>query len=102
MTLPPIMDAAAWADLLQCSQKTVEERMRTGDLPGEKFGDPWICPTEAMLARLNEIAVERMLERRQKKDGSAGAPVVASMAAARGKRRSTLPASLMQSKQAVG
>lgn len=62
--LPPLMGTEDWAVLLQCSQKTVEERLRLGDLPGEKFGDGWICPTEAMLARINEIAVEKMVARR--------------------------------------
>lgn len=63
--LPPLLNAAGWAEALECSQKTVEDRMRTGDLPGEKFGEGWICPAEAMLARINEIVVERMLSRRQ-------------------------------------
>lgn len=63
--MPPIMGSAEWASLLGCTQKTVEERLRTGDLPGEKFGDGWVCPTEAMLARINEIAIEKMLARRK-------------------------------------
>lgn len=62
--LPPILSAAGWAEALECSQKTIEERMRAGDLPGEKFGDGWVCTREAMLARVNEIVVEKMLARR--------------------------------------
>ena len=89
---PAIMDAAGWAQLLQCSQKTVEERMRTGDLPGEKFGEGWVCPAQAMLDRLNEIAVEKMFERRAVRER----PAAPTLVAVRGKRTRQLPASLQQ------
>ncbi len=69
--LPPIMSTAQWAELLGCSVKTLQERLRTGDLPGEKFGDDWVCPTEAMLQRINEIAVEKMMERRKQRTPAA-------------------------------
>lgn len=58
------MTASQWAQILGCSTKTVQERLRLGDLPGEKFGEDWICPTEAMLARINEIAIQKMMARR--------------------------------------
>lgn len=63
--MPAIVTAAEAAQLLQCSVKTVEERLREGDLPGEKFGDGWILPTQALIERVNEIAVAKMLERRK-------------------------------------
>lgn len=62
--LPPVLDSEGAAGLLFCAAKTVEERCRTGDLPGEKFGDGWAIPTLALLQRVNEIAVAKMLERR--------------------------------------
>lgn len=62
--LPPVLDSEGAAKLLFCAQKTVEERCRIGDLPGEKFGDGWAIPTFALLQRVNEISIEKMLERR--------------------------------------
>lgn len=77
MELPPILDASAAAELLLCSVKTVEERLRLGDLPGEKFGDGWAVPTAALLERVNEIAREKMLERRAARSQSARPHLVA-------------------------
>jgi hypothetical protein len=69
--LPPVIDSEFAAGLLRCSQKTVEERMRTGDLPGEKFGEGWVVGAAAFLHRVNEICMERMLERRKRPEPSA-------------------------------
>jgi excisionase family DNA binding protein len=52
------------AKLLQCSVKTIEERLRTGDLPGEKFGDSWVLPGQALIERVNEMAKAKAAERR--------------------------------------
>lgn len=65
MNLPPILIPEEVAPLLRCSARTVEDRLRVGDLPGEKFGEGWILPTQALIDRVNEIAVEKMLERRK-------------------------------------
>lgn len=59
-----VMGSQEWATILRCSVKTVEERLRSGDLPGEKFGGSWVIVTSAMLDRLHELTVEKMLERR--------------------------------------
>lgn len=63
--LPQILTPEAVAKLLHCSPKTVEDRLRSGDLPGHKFGEGWVLPTRALIERVNEIAVEQMLARRQ-------------------------------------
>jgi excisionase family DNA binding protein len=65
IALGPVQTPESAAALLRCSPKTIEERLRAGDLPGEKFGEGWILPTEALLRRVNEIAIERMAERRK-------------------------------------
>jgi hypothetical protein len=80
--LPPILTPELASQLLACAPKTVEERLRSGDLPGEKFGDGWILPTRALLERVNEIAVERMLERRKGRGDPPG-PTAVSFARAR-------------------
>lgn len=61
---PEVFDAAQAAKLLRCAETTVEERARRGDLPGLKFGDGWIFPRDALLARLNELALEEAARRR--------------------------------------
>lgn len=63
--LAPFLTPAAAAEMLRCSTKTIEDRLRAGDLPGEKFGEGWILPTEAFVQRVNEIALEKMLQRRK-------------------------------------
>lgn len=44
------------ADLLQCEPKTVEEHLRGGKLPGVKLGRSWMCPREALLETVNDLA----------------------------------------------
>jgi hypothetical protein len=63
-SLPPILTSSEAAAILRCTPKTVEDRLRAGDLPGEKFGESWILPSVAFMQRVNEIAIEKMLERR--------------------------------------
>lgn len=45
------------AALLDCEPSTVEEKARTRELPGVKIGRSWVFPREALLKRLNEIAL---------------------------------------------
>ena len=45
------------AELLDCEPSTIEEKARTGELPGIKIGKSWIFPREALLQRLNEMAL---------------------------------------------
>ena len=45
------------AALLDCEPSTIEEKARTRELPGVKIGRSWVFPREALLKRLNEIAL---------------------------------------------
>ena len=45
------------AALLDCEPSTIEEKARTRELPGVKVGRSWIFPREALLKRLNEMAL---------------------------------------------
>lgn len=47
------------AELLDCELSTVEEKARSRELPGVKIGRSWIFPRQALLQRLNEIALAR-------------------------------------------
>lgn len=53
------------AELLHCDEKTVAERLLSGDLPGAKFGRGWIVPAQALFQRVNELAVEEAAARRR-------------------------------------
>lgn len=55
------------AKLLDCEPLTAAERLNAGDLPGLKMGRSWVVPEEALLQRLNEIALEEAEERRQQR-----------------------------------
>lgn len=68
------MQAAAFEDvlgvsevaaLLRCSERTVEDKARAGDLPGLKFGDGgWVFPRPALITRLTEEALAEASKRR--------------------------------------
>lgn len=60
-----IYNVAQVAELLQCTEETVVERINAGELPGAKFGRGWIIPADALRVRLNEIALEHAKNRRQ-------------------------------------
>jgi hypothetical protein len=75
--LPPIINPEYAALMLECEPKTVEDHLRAGTLPGEKFGTGWIIPTGAFLQRVNEVAMINAAERlQQRKSGSPLASVV--------------------------
>lgn len=56
--LPEVLTVAQLAELLDCTQETVEDRTRERTLPGLKFGRSWIYPREAVLEvlRLQALA----------------------------------------------
>lgn len=54
-----ILNKTEVAALLDCEESTVEEKARTRELPGVKIGRSWIFPREALLQRLNALALER-------------------------------------------
>lgn len=53
------------AGLLCCETKTVEERLRRGELPGVKLGRSWICPKSALLEAVNDLARSNLAVRLQ-------------------------------------
>lgn len=50
------------ADLLECEPKTIEEKLRRGELPGVKFGRSWMLPRQALLETLNDLARKNLAE----------------------------------------
>jgi len=65
MSTAQILTTKHAAELLECSVKTVEERLRAGDLPGLKFGDGWVIPAGAFWLRLDQLALEQAEKRRK-------------------------------------
>jgi hypothetical protein len=60
-----VLKAGDVANMLGCALSTVEERARSGDLPGLKFGDGgWVFPASALAFRLQELALAEAEARR--------------------------------------
>ena len=47
------------ADLLDCEPTTVQEKARTADLPGLKYGRSWVFPRAALMEALHAKALAR-------------------------------------------
>jgi len=62
-----VLAPAEVGELLHCSVETVEERARSGELPGLQFGRGWIFPADALYRRLNELALEESQARTKRK-----------------------------------
>lgn len=74
------------AEMLECEPKTVEEKLRRGELPGVKLGRSWMCPKQALLETLNDLAKKNLA------DHIPIAPPIACLPSSqRGTRRSAPP-----------
>ena len=47
--LPEVLTVTHLAELLDCTADTVEERTRSKELPGVKYGRSWVYPRDAVL-----------------------------------------------------
>lgn len=47
------------ATLLDCEPSTVEEKARNHELPAVKIGRSWLFPRQALMQRLNEMALAK-------------------------------------------
>jgi excisionase family DNA binding protein len=86
-----ILTTAAVAQLLDCEESTVQIRALSGELPGVKIGRSWVFPEEALMQRLNEMALVGSAARRAPAKPTAVAGAVPQPARA---RRNALPACL--------
>jgi hypothetical protein len=65
-TTPIVMSVEEVAALMRCAVTTVESHARSGTIPALLWGDGgWVFPVEALSRRLNELAVEASLKRRE-------------------------------------
>lgn len=83
-----ILSTQEVAELLECESKTVEEKLRRGELPGVKLGRSWMCPRQALFETLNELAKKNLAEHL-----GAAPPIAGLTNSQRGKRHTapTLP-----------
>jgi len=63
------------AELLRCTPEQVEELARAGEIPGLKFGRPWLFVRADLLAYLAEKARAEAQERRSKRQPNAPTPM---------------------------
>lgn len=54
-----ILNKEQVANLLDCEPSTVEEKARNHELPGVKIGRSWLFPRQALMQRLNEMALAK-------------------------------------------
>jgi excisionase family DNA binding protein len=72
-TAVDVLNEIEVAQLLGCAVTTVQDRARSGDLPGLKYGDGgWRFPARALSARLEEVALQQAAERRKPAQTLAG------------------------------
>lgn len=55
-----ILDPQAMAALMDCEPSTVEDKLRSGQLPGIKPGRSWICPRSALMQALHDQAMKNL------------------------------------------
>lgn len=65
MSAPEMLTAQEACAALACSEVQLEELLRTGVLPGNKFGRPWIMHRAKFFERVGEICVNTALARAQ-------------------------------------
>lgn len=58
-TIDDILSKDQVASMLDCEPSTIEEKARSHELPGVKIGRSWIFPRQALMQRLNEIALAK-------------------------------------------
>ena len=57
---PRLLTAAQVAELLECTQQTVEIAARDGRLPAVQFGRPWLFPQDALMEALRLQALANL------------------------------------------
>ena len=55
----PVLTTTEVAQMLACTEETVEIAARDGRLPGLQYGRGWVFPAEALIERLNAQARDR-------------------------------------------
>lgn len=59
----PILTTAQVAELLRCSERTVEDYARAGRIPGAKFGEGWVFAADLVVEAVKRISLEEAEKR---------------------------------------
>ena len=65
MSNTEILTVQRAAELLECAESTIEERLLAHELPGVKIGRSWRIPAEAFYERINEMARQHLRQAAQ-------------------------------------
>lgn len=60
----PVYSVDEAAAILECTRESVEAHLRTGRLPGLKFGRSWVLPVQAFVQHVNDLAISEATARR--------------------------------------
>lgn len=78
------------AAILECTRKSVEDHLRSGRLPGVKFGRSWVLPVQAFVQHINDLAISEAAAKRDRLTKARQDAIVAIQVVpqpARGRRR---------------
>jgi len=77
-----VLTVAQVSMLMRCATTTVEEKARSGELPGLKFGVSWVFPMHALMKAINDLAESRarIVGNETKYDWGNSAPAVSAPA----------------------
>lgn len=80
-----ILTVADVATLMHCKPATVIDKLRSGLLPGVKFGRTWVCPRDPLMQALGALATQNLALRCEP------LPIVGQPAPKRGRKRTEPP-----------
>ncbi|MFN3732042.1 helix-turn-helix domain-containing protein [Comamonas testosteroni] len=58
-----VLNCEQVAKMLDCTQQTIESKVRAGLLPALKYGRSYVFPIDALLCELNKLAKDNTLKR---------------------------------------
>lgn len=61
----PVYSVEEAAAILECTPLSVESNLRSGRLPGVKFGRSWVLPVEAFVQQINNLAIAEATAKRE-------------------------------------
>lgn len=66
--IPTYLTSEEVAVLLHCNCRSIEDLLRSGDLPGFKIGHHWLLPADTLHQCLNQMALDGAEERRKARE----------------------------------
>lgn len=73
---PELLTVSEVAKLLNCSERKLKEDLRIGLIPGVRPGVEWIIPRQALVGRLQELALHEAAKRQRQYAVATTAPLM--------------------------